>query len=75
MSKKQQALILSAPLFGDVHPKEQQEFNGFPCSGCQGNGWHWKENKYGDRIKEPCSVCGGTGKLKAVVTIEWKADS
>lgn len=74
MSRKQQALLLSAPLFGDIHRKEREEFSGFTCSYCTGNGWFWKEDNQGERCKENCKTCGGSGRLKAVVTVEWKAE-
>lgn len=74
MSTKQQALLLTSPLFSDEHPKEREEFTGFPCNNCQGNGWHRKYNNEGEWVKVPCRVCGGTGKLKAIVTIQWLPD-
>ncbi len=74
MSKKQQALLLSAPLFGGVHRQECHEFKGFACASCQGNGWHWLLDEFNERIKSPCAVCHGTGELKAVVTVEWQAN-
>nr|DAY38856.1 MAG TPA: Transcription attenuation protein [Caudoviricetes sp.] len=42
------------------------------CNKCQGNGYFWSHNSYNEPVKEPCSMCGGTGVLDAVVTIEWK---
>nr|DAY20412.1 MAG TPA: DnaJ-like protein [Caudoviricetes sp.] len=46
---------------------------GHVCSYCQGNGYHWQENCYRERYKQGCPVCKGSGRLDAVVTIEWKA--
>lgn len=43
------------------------------CSYCHGNGWFWGEDGFGERIKNDCPVCGGSGSLDAVVTVEWKA--
>lgn len=43
------------------------------CSYCHGNGWFWGEDEFGERIKNDCPVCGGSGSLDAVVTVEWKA--
>ena len=48
--------------------KEQVVSENHFCNRCQGNGFFWSHNSY----KEPCSMCGGTGVLDAVVTIEWK---
>lgn len=73
MSKKQQALLLSAPLFAGEHRMEREEFVGFKCATCCGNGWHWGENEGGERVRIDCKVCEGSGKLKAVVTVEWTA--
>nr|DAF08533.1 MAG TPA: protein of unknown function (DUF5351) [Caudoviricetes sp.] len=46
---------------------------GHVCTYCQGNGYHWQENCYRERYKQECCICKGSGKLDAVVTIEWKA--
>lgn len=75
MSRKQQGMLLSAPLFGDIHCQEREEFHGFPCTYCSGNGWYWATSMIGEEsYKEDCKICGGSGRLKAVVTVEWKAD-
>lgn len=74
MSKKQQAFLLSAPLFAGEHRTEREEFEGFKCAACCGNGWHWGEDECGERVTIPCSVCGGGGKLRAVVVVEWLPD-
>lgn len=54
--------------------KEVLVSNGHVCNYCQGNGWFWgdDENTH-ERIKKDCPVCGGSGQLDAVVTVEWKA--
>ena len=52
--------------------KEQVVSENHFCNKCQGNGWFWSHNSYNEPVKEPCPMCGGTGKLDAVVTIEWK---
>lgn len=74
MSYRQQALLISPPLFIKDHTQEREVFHGLCCPACSGNGWHWKENDFGERYKDSCRHCGGTGKLKAVVTIEYKPD-
>ncbi len=45
---------------------------GFDCPQCCGNGWHWAEDGFGERYKEPCKHCHGSGKVSAEITIEWK---
>jgi len=52
--------------------KEQVVSQNHFCNRCQGNGFFWSHNSYNEPVKEPCSMCGGTGVLDAVVTIEWK---
>ncbi len=47
---------------------------GHVCTYCQGNGYFWQENCYRERYKQGCPVCRGSGRLDAVVTIEWKAE-
>ena len=44
---------------------------GHKCGYCRGNGWFWSEEQ-GERIKANCPVCGGSGQLDAVVTVDWK---
>lgn len=46
---------------------------GHVCSYCQGNGYFWQENVYRERYKQECCICKGSGRLDAVVTIEWRA--
>ena len=46
---------------------------GHVCTYCQGNGYLWQEKVYRERYKQECPVCKGSGRLDAVVTIEWKA--
>lgn len=45
---------------------------GHKCSYCHGNGWFWREDLH-ERMKADCPVCNGSGKLDAVITIEWRA--
>lgn len=74
MSKKRQILEIVPPLFPKDQPVERMEFGGIKCTYCHGNGWFWAENRLGERYKEPCPVCRGAARMKAVVTVEWKAD-
>lgn len=39
-----------------------------PCGYCRGNGWHWGSNYR----KVPCPDCGGSGEVRAMVTIKWE---
>ena len=46
----------------------------FKCPYCQGNGYHWQEDRYQEPYKKDCPVCQGSGKLDAVIKVEWKAN-
>lgn len=52
--------------------KEQVVSENHFCNRCQGNGFFWSHNSYNEPVKEPCPMCGGSGVLDALVTIEWK---
>lgn len=74
MSKRIHALLITPPLFIKEFTRETEVFHGLPCPACCGNGWYWAEDNFGERYKNPCRYCAGTGKLKAVVTTEYKPD-
>lgn len=52
--------------------KEMIVSKGHNCGYCQGNGWFWGRDEFGDSIKNPCPICEGSGMVDALVTIEWK---
>ena len=54
---------------------EVLESRGHVCTYCQGNGYHWQENCYRERYKHGCPVCGGSGRLDAVISIQWRASN
>jgi DnaJ-class molecular chaperone len=45
---------------------------GHLCGYCQGNGWFWGKDDPVGTVKEPCPMCGGSGELDAVITVNWK---
>ncbi|MGF0096950.1 hypothetical protein ACQRD6_01165 [Prevotella sp. SGI.027] len=49
------------------------ESRGHSCPYCQGNGYHWQEDEWQERYKKECPICKGSGRLDAMITIEWKA--
>lgn len=49
------------------------ESRGHICPYCQGNGYHWQEDNWQERYKLKCPICEGSGKLDAVINVEWKA--
>ena len=73
MSEKQNGVLITAPLFG-VGRETIGEFNGYTCGHCQGNGYYLDLDIITERVKRTCPSCGGTGKVKAVVTIDWIPD-
>lgn len=48
------------------------ESRGHSCPYCQGAGFLWQEDDREERYRKECPVCGGGGRLDAVVTVEWK---
>lgn len=73
MSKNRQVITVSPPLFlKETGRKEQVRSEGHVCSHCHGNGWFWSvPDGEKDSVKEPCPICCGSGRLDAVITIEW----
>nr|DAK43190.1 MAG TPA: TRYPTOPHAN RNA-BINDING ATTENUATOR PROTEIN-INHIBITORY PROTEIN REGULATION, ANTI-TRAP [Caudoviricetes sp.] len=52
--------------------REAIESKDFKCTYCQGNGYHWKEDAMQEPYKKECPICNGSGRLDAVIRIEWK---
>lgn len=44
-----------------------------PCGYCNGNGFFWGLDAYGESEKTPCPICKGRKTVDAIITIEWKA--
>ena len=73
MSKKKRIIEITPGLMSPGGSmKECFLSRGHVCTYCQGNGYHWQENCYRERYMQGCPVCKGSGRLDAVVTIEWK---
>lgn len=73
MSKKKQIYELTPPEYGSDFEKEV--YTGFRCTKCNGNGWvrDW-DAKRDDPAVIGCTRCGGSGRLKAEVTVKWIAE-
>ena len=71
MSEEIRMLTLRAPHGHITH--ERLVVHGLRCGYCQGNGWFWGHDEIGESVKEPCPICKGSGRLDAVVTVEWSA--
>lgn len=69
MSKNNQVIMVSPPMFVNINNKERMNSPGHICSYCHGKGYFWQGN---EPVKESCPVCNGSGKLDAEITIEWK---
>lgn len=52
--------------------EEKRTVTGLRCNYCWGNGWFWNTDEHGDDFKDPCPMCGGSGKVNAEITIKWK---
>lgn len=63
--------ITPSEFIGVGNMKETIISNGHSCRYCHGNGFFWGE-QLRERVKKNCPVCNGSGKLDAVITIEWK---
>lgn len=73
MSEKRNGVLITAPIFG-TGKEVVGEFTGYSCGRCQGNGYYIDPDIITERVKKMCPSCGGTGKVKAVVTIDWIPD-
>ena len=73
MSEKKNGVLISAPLFG-TGKETVGYFTGYSCGYCQGNGYFWNCEIVNERVKTPCPKCGGTGRVKGIVTVEWVPD-
>ena len=71
---KEKRIIEIAP--GRMSPggrmTERVVSRGHSCPYCQGNGYLWQEDEWRERYKQECLICKGSGRLDAVVTVEWK---
>lgn len=46
---------------------------GYDCPRCWGNGWYSAVSATdGHAVKVPCPLCGGTGRLDAEVSVQWR---
>jgi DnaJ-class molecular chaperone len=71
MSKNKQIIEVTPPEYGNC--KEGVVLSGFDCPRCSGRGW---VPDYGikETVRTGCERCGGMGRLRANVSIEWEED-
>lgn len=76
MSKEKRTIEIAPRLMSPGgRMTEVLESRGHACSYCQGNGYFWQENVYRERYKQECCICKGSGKLDAVISIQWRASN
>ena len=76
MSKEKRTIEIAPGLMSPGgRMTEVLESRGHACSYCQGNGYFWQENVYRERYKQECCICKGSGKLDAVISIQWRASN
>lgn len=63
--------VTPSEYIGVGNMKETITSNGHSCRYCHGNGFFWGEHQR-ECVKKDCPVCNGSGKLDAVIIIEWK---
>ena len=73
MSVKQNGVLITAPLFG-TGKETVGYFTRYGCGYCQGTGYFIDPDIVNERVKTPCPKCGGTGKVKGIVTVNWVPD-
>lgn len=72
MSRVKRNVELEHPSYMRKPGKELLVSAGHRCNYCQGNGWFWGTGDSRESVKVPCPMCGGSGEVDAVITIEWK---
>ena len=72
MSEMKHILEISPDLYGTQ--TETRYASGFTCSRCSGQGGFRDTTGHNERSFTPWDHCDGTGKVRAVITVEWEAD-
>lgn len=71
MSKVEQWMWVSPHMYIRDDRTEVRESIGHTCTVCNGKGYCNVMGDDGEDDNVPCSVCEGSGKLDAKITIEW----
>lgn len=75
MSEIRKQLELSSPscLREGMANRENFVSTGHKCGYCKGNGYYTgMEEDSRDTVHKTCPVCGGSGELDAIITVDWK---
>lgn len=72
MSIQKHIIEVTPPKYEQVH--ERMEFRNYRCPVCNGEGASIEPDGHNHTKRIPCNYCDGTGKVRAEVTIKWRAD-
>lgn len=74
MSRIKKQLEICPPAYMCKGPnRENFVSTGHKCGYCKGNGWFWgTEEGSREDVHVSCPVCGGSGELDAIITVDWK---
>lgn len=72
MSDLKHVLDIMPPV--DNRSVEKKAVRNVECPSCHGTGGFKDGRSHNDEHYTECSQCDGTGKVKAVITIEWTPD-
>ena len=77
MSRIKKQLEICPPAYMCKGPnRENFVSTGHKCGYCKGNGWFWgTEEGSREDVHVSCPVCGGSGELDAIITVDWKPSS
>jgi excinuclease UvrABC ATPase subunit len=77
MSRIKKQLEICPPAYMCKGPNHENFVStGHKCGYCKGNGWFWgTEEGSREDVHVSCPVCGGSGELDAIITVDWKPSS
>ena len=72
MSEMKHILEISPDRYGTR--TETRYASGFNCPRCSGQGSFWDTTGHNQPTFTTCNHCDGTGKIRAIISVEWEAD-
>jgi DnaJ-class molecular chaperone len=75
MSEIEEIIRISPPAYiKNSESETMHALTGFRCPACKGSGAFLPQQVGRDEYEDViCEACGGTGRLKAEITIRWRA--